>query len=194
MVVVDFERWAEVPGDLPPEVMTVVCGPTHLPFTRLANTRQIINPGSVGMPYGRQGAHWAILSGGAVEMRRTAYELADTTVELGISQGPRKGQTVTLRQVRSSGPVTIRARAWLIAWVRSERGLRLATISARIASTAPSRPFGAPRALPDWAARAALTASSGSDLPWRRRSCRSDRSTSTTRTPAADMWRARPAP
>ena len=33
----------------------------------------------------------------------------------------------------------------------------------------------APRARPDWAARAALTASSGSDLPWRRRSCRSER-------------------
>ena len=63
------------------------------------------------------------------------------------------------------------------------RALRLATISARIASTAPSRPFGAPRARPDCAARAALTASSGSDLPWRRRSCRSARSTSTTRTP-----------
>jgi hypothetical protein len=28
-----------------------------------------------------------------------AYDLADTTVELGISEGPRKGQTVTLRQV-----------------------------------------------------------------------------------------------
>jgi hypothetical protein len=28
-----------------------------------------------------------------------AYELADTTVELGISDGPRKGQTMTLRQV-----------------------------------------------------------------------------------------------
>jgi predicted phosphodiesterase len=78
VVVVDsrLERWAEVLGDLPPEVMTVVCGHTHMPFTRLANTRQIINPGSVGMPYGRQGAHWAILSGGAVKMRRTAYDPA----------------------------------------------------------------------------------------------------------------------
>ena len=70
--------------------------------------------------------------------------------------------------------------------------LRLATISARIASTAPSRPLGAPRARPDWAARAALTASSGSDLPCRRRSWRSERSTSTTRMPAAVTWRARP--
>jgi transposase-like protein len=31
--------------------------------------------------------------------RAHAYELADSTVELGISEGPRKGQTVTLRQV-----------------------------------------------------------------------------------------------
>jgi len=50
-------------------------------------------------------------------------------------------------------------------WVRSLRALRLATISVRIASTAPSRPFGTPAARPDCAARAALTASSGSDSP-----------------------------
>jgi len=49
-------------------------------------------------------------------------------------------------------------------WVRSARALRLAPINARMASTAPSRPFGAPRARPDWAARAALTASSGPGL------------------------------
>jgi hypothetical protein len=49
-------------------------------------------------------------------------------------------------------------------WIRSERAVRLATISARIASTWPSRPFGSPAARPDWAARAALTASSGPGL------------------------------
>ena len=69
------------------------------------------------------------------------------------------------RARRSSGPVTIRDLAWPLVWVRSERALRPSAISARIASTAPSRPLGAPRARPDWAARAALTASSGSDLP-----------------------------
>ena len=76
VVLVDtrLERWAEVLADLPGEVATVVCGHTHMPFTRLANTRQIINPGSVGMPYGRPGAHWAILTRGAVEMRRTPYD------------------------------------------------------------------------------------------------------------------------
>jgi putative phosphoesterase len=76
VVVVDsrLERWAEVLAGLPDEVMTVVCGHTHMPFTRLANRRQIINPGSIGMPYGRRGAHWALLADGAVSMRRTAYD------------------------------------------------------------------------------------------------------------------------
>jgi putative phosphoesterase len=76
VVLVDsrLERWAEVLQGLPGEVMTVVCGHTHMPFTRLADRRQIINPGSVGMPYGRQGAHWALLADGAVTMRHTAYD------------------------------------------------------------------------------------------------------------------------
>ncbi len=69
-----------------------------------------------------------------------------------------------------TGPAGHRARldqgpACLVVRVRSPVALRLATISARIASTAPSQPFSAPRGRPDWAARAALTASSGSDLP-----------------------------
>ncbi|HLK73732.1 MAG TPA: metallophosphoesterase family protein [Streptosporangiaceae bacterium] len=76
VVLVDsrLERWAEVLAGLPDEVMTVVCGHTHMPFTRLAHRRQIINPGSVGMPYGRQGAHWALLAGGAVSMRCARYD------------------------------------------------------------------------------------------------------------------------
>ena len=36
--------------------------------------------------------------------RAHEYELADSTVELGISEGPRKGQTVTLRQVTRRVP------------------------------------------------------------------------------------------
>jgi Transposase protein/Helix-turn-helix domain len=36
--------------------------------------------------------------------REHQYDLADTTVELGISDGPRKGQTVTLRQVTRRVP------------------------------------------------------------------------------------------
>jgi predicted phosphodiesterase len=84
VVVVDsrLERWAEVLAGLPGEVMTVVCGHTHMPFTRLANRRQIINPGSVGMPYGRQGAHWALLADGAVTMSRTGYDTAAACAQI----------------------------------------------------------------------------------------------------------------
>jgi putative phosphoesterase len=87
VVVVDsrLERWSEVLADLPDQVRTVVCGHTHMPFTRLANTRQVINPGSVGMPYGRQGAHWAVLGGGTVEMHRTAYDPAAACAEVTAS-------------------------------------------------------------------------------------------------------------
>lgn len=46
-----------------------------LSFCRLANRRQVVNPGSVGMPYGRAGAHWAMLAGGAVQLRRTGYDI-----------------------------------------------------------------------------------------------------------------------
>jgi len=53
---------------------TVVLGHTHMPFDRLADRRRFVNPGSVGMPYGRQGAHWALLADGAVTMRRTGYD------------------------------------------------------------------------------------------------------------------------
>ena len=77
VVVVDsrLDRWAEVLAGLPEQTTTVVCGHTHMPFTRLAHRRQIINPGSVGMPYGRAGAHWALLADGAVTMRRTSYDI-----------------------------------------------------------------------------------------------------------------------
>ncbi len=84
VVLVDtrLDRWAEVLADMPGHVQTVVCGHTHMPFVRLAHGRQIINPGSVGMPYGRPGAHWALLADGAVSLRRAAFDpdLACATV------------------------------------------------------------------------------------------------------------------
>jgi predicted phosphodiesterase len=74
VVVVDsrLDRWAETFAGVPARVTTVVCGHTHMPFTRLAHGRLVVNPGSVGMPYGRAGAHWALLGPG-VALRRTEY-------------------------------------------------------------------------------------------------------------------------
>lgn len=78
VVLVDsrIERWAEVLADLDGSVSTIVCGHTHMPFVRLADRRLVVNPGSVGMPYGGAGAHWALLAAdGAVSMRVTRFDL-----------------------------------------------------------------------------------------------------------------------
>ncbi|WP_326673125.1 metallophosphoesterase family protein [Streptomyces sp. NBC_01257] len=68
------DRWREVLGGLDADVRTVVLGHTHMPFVRLAHGRLVVNPGSVGMPYGRTGAHWALLGPG-VELRTTDYDI-----------------------------------------------------------------------------------------------------------------------
>ncbi len=77
VVLVDsrLERWTEVFAGLPDDVRTVVCGHTHMPFARLVAGRLVVNPGSVGMSYGRPGAHWALLRDGAVTLRRTVPDL-----------------------------------------------------------------------------------------------------------------------
>ena len=89
VVLVDsqLERWADVLSDLPADVRTVVCGHTHMPFVRLVDGRLIVNPGSVGLPYGRAGAHWAILADGAVTMGRTLIEPADLVKEVVARSG-----------------------------------------------------------------------------------------------------------
>jgi predicted phosphodiesterase len=76
IVLVDssISRWNDVFADVDTACRTIVCGHTHMPFVRLANGRLVVNPGSVGMPYGRAGAHWALLGPG-VELRRTAFDL-----------------------------------------------------------------------------------------------------------------------
>ena len=68
IVLVDtrLAKWAEVFADVPDDVRTIVCGHTHMPFVRLVDRRLVVNPGSVGMPYGSSGAHWALLAGGSV--------------------------------------------------------------------------------------------------------------------------------
>ena len=71
-----LDRWAEVLSTLDDDVVAVVCGHTHMPFLRLAHRRTIVNPGSVGMPYGGAGAYWALLGGDVrVSLRRTELDL-----------------------------------------------------------------------------------------------------------------------
>jgi putative phosphoesterase len=77
VVLVDtrMSRWNEVFADLPESVTTIVCGHTHMPFARLANRRLVVNPGSIGMPYGHTGAPWALLRNGGVQLRRSEFDI-----------------------------------------------------------------------------------------------------------------------
>lgn len=84
VVLVDssLARWAEVFGELADEIRTVVCGHTHMPFQRLVDRRLVVNPGSVGMPYGRTGPHWAILRDGTVTLRRSLVDVETIAARL----------------------------------------------------------------------------------------------------------------
>ena len=70
---------AETPDERVRELMrgvdadVVVCGHTHMQFDRKVGRLRVVNPGSVGMPYGEPGAYWAMLDGD-VAMRRTDYD------------------------------------------------------------------------------------------------------------------------
>jgi predicted phosphodiesterase len=87
MVLVDSppERWAEVLDGV--DAGLVVCGHTHMPFDRLAAGRRVVNPGSVGMPYGHPGAGWALL-GPDVTLRRTRYDTEAAARQIGAGQHP----------------------------------------------------------------------------------------------------------
>jgi putative phosphoesterase len=78
VVLVDtrLDRWAEVLAAVPDEVRTIVCGHTHMSFIRYVDRRLIVNAGSIGMPYGRAGAHWALLRDGVAQLRRTDFDIA----------------------------------------------------------------------------------------------------------------------
>lgn len=81
-------RWAEVLAGLGPEVTAVVCGHTHMPYVRFTHGRLVVNPGSAGMPYGRPGAHWALLGpGDTVSLRRTAYDYGAACTRITAESG-----------------------------------------------------------------------------------------------------------
>ena len=88
----------------------------------------------------------------------------------------------------SSRPSRPTCPSWLVAWERAFTALRQASRTNRRDSTGPSADFGSTVASPASTARAALTASTVSFLPSRRRRWRFGRLTSTTATP---LWRRR---
>lgn len=81
------QRWLDALADVPPDVRTVVCGHTHMPFLRLVDTRLLVNSGSVGMPYGGAGAHWALLRNSAVSFGRAGFDVEDARRSIASSSG-----------------------------------------------------------------------------------------------------------
>ena len=81
-----LDRWQQVFDGVPNKVSAIVCGHTHMPFIRLAHGRLVINPGSVGMPYGQPGAHWALLGPGA-ELRRTVFDADEACALIAAGSG-----------------------------------------------------------------------------------------------------------
>lgn len=67
--------WQSAFSTVPDTVQTIVCGHTHMPFLRLVDRRLVLNPGSIGMPYGRAGGAWAFLDHGQVSLRHSAIDV-----------------------------------------------------------------------------------------------------------------------
>jgi len=93
MLLVDspVSRWGAALSQLDATAQIVVCGHTHMQFDRLAAGRRVINPGSVGMPYGPPGAHWALL-GPSASVRRTEYDTAAAAAVIAASRYPGGGE------------------------------------------------------------------------------------------------------
>jgi predicted phosphodiesterase len=59
-----------------------VCGHTHVQFDVERDGARIVNPGSIGNPTVRPLAQWAIVDGGDVELRSTAFDAVGTAAAM----------------------------------------------------------------------------------------------------------------
>jgi len=72
----------------------IVCGHTHMQFHRRLDGTQIVNAGSVGMPFGASGAYWLRLGPG-IELQRTEYDLERAAALIGRTTGPQAHEFAT---------------------------------------------------------------------------------------------------
>lgn len=69
----------------------IVCGHTHMQFHRRLDGMQIVNAGSVGMPFGATGAHWLRLGPG-IELERTDYDLQSAGAHIARTPYPQAAE------------------------------------------------------------------------------------------------------
>jgi len=75
----------------------VVCGHTHAQFERFVPPHRIVNPGSVGNPFGDRGAYWAMFGPG-IDLRFTAYDVDAAAREIeatGFPYAPTMASNIT---------------------------------------------------------------------------------------------------
>jgi len=65
----------------------IVCGHTHMQFHRRLDGTQIVNAGSVGMPFGASGADWLRLGPG-IALQRTDYDRERAAARIARTTGP----------------------------------------------------------------------------------------------------------
>jgi len=86
-----FTRLTPEEGLIPifaePDVPTVICGHTHMPFDRTIGKVRVVNAGSVGMPFGNPGAYW-LLVGPDVELRHTNYDISGAAARIRATSYP----------------------------------------------------------------------------------------------------------
>ncbi len=78
----------------------VICGHTHMPFQRTLDDLQIINAGSVGMPFGKTGADWLLIDA-APQLRHTDYDLNAAARVISASNYPEATEFATNNVLQS---------------------------------------------------------------------------------------------
>jgi predicted phosphodiesterase len=86
------------------EANVVVCGHTHMPFDRPVGPTRVVNPGSVGMPFGHAGADWLLL-GPNVEFRHKDYD-TDAAAEQILRSGYPAAEAFVANNLRRQPAVT----------------------------------------------------------------------------------------
>ena len=76
-------------ADSPYEANTIVCGHTHIQFAREVGVVQVVNPGSVGMPFDEDPrAAYALLSeDGSFDLRHAEYDVEAAIAAYGNHEG-----------------------------------------------------------------------------------------------------------
>lgn len=83
---------------------TVLTGHVHLQYRRPLDGREIVNPGSVGIPFdGDPRAAWAIIDDGVVELRRTDYDRTGVLARIAAAASHPQA-SLAARRIRDARP------------------------------------------------------------------------------------------